>query len=232
MQAFAEIAATGSDTLKAQVRMLAALETADWLALLRHSQVDDVDKRMAKVFEIRALGELGCIDDMVLVCQRVPSALRSTVRVDCRLMLLSFFGRVEAVNALLDGKYSATEPDIKAYWIATARLQVNAADAVGRSALKQLSDSATPSRLRLAASRRLAFVESHVGTEQPAVSDHTDQKFEDCFRWSATTARTGHAAISVDAAARWRHNRKIYMRVVMILLAIAIAITVMENVFR
>jgi hypothetical protein len=128
--ALTQIEATGSRRQKALARLLLSHEQRDWERLLGLSRERDVGFSLAKPHEIRALGELGRLDEMVQTYQRAAKWLLPEGRHECMLFVFAFTGRVQCVQQLLDGPLSSTDNDSKTYWVAVARLRTDPDDQV------------------------------------------------------------------------------------------------------
>jgi hypothetical protein len=135
--ALRRIEATGSGKQKAFARLMLAHEWRDWDGLLVLARAQDVDFSEAKPREIRALGELGHLDEMVRTYADAEKWLGPQSRQECSLFVLAFAGRVEAVQQLLDGALSGLDDETKAYWIAVARLRADPHDEVARATLRR-----------------------------------------------------------------------------------------------
>jgi tetratricopeptide (TPR) repeat protein len=118
--ALMRIEATGSDKQKASARLMLAHERRDWDGLLELARAQDVDFSEAKPREIRALGELSRLDEMVRTYQDAEKWLLAPSRQECRLFVFAFTGRTEAVQQALGGGLSAMDDEAKAYWGAVA----------------------------------------------------------------------------------------------------------------
>ena len=150
------IEATGSDKQKAFARLMLAHERRDWDGLLERARAQDVDFSEAKPREIRALGELGRLDEMVQTYQDAEKWLLAPSRQECRLFVFAFTGRPEAVQQALGlgGGLSAMDDEAKAYWGAVARLRADRHDEVGRAVLTRLAAGASDG-VRRSASQQL-----------------------------------------------------------------------------
>lgn len=141
-----------------------------------------------KWFEIRAHGELGRVDEMTAAYALAESALSASALQPCRLFVLAFSGRTDAVRFLLKRELRFLGPRDKAYWIFVAQAAsgrhdedarralasyAHAADhdeAFRRRALRRLEaglwpDKAVPSAESLAT---VAAIEKALGTEKSA----------------------------------------------------------------
>src|SRR5215831_638281 len=90
---------------------------------------------------IRALGELGRLDEMVQIYQKAARQLPLGSRRECMLFVLAFTGRVERVQPLLDRPSFAIDDDSKTYWMGVARLRRDIHDEAARSMLRRLAET-------------------------------------------------------------------------------------------
>jgi hypothetical protein len=96
------------------------LAYGDWQRVL--GQIRSVDETLPamKWLEVRALGELGRVDDMVKTYASLGPNMRPIDLQFCRLYILAFGGRIDAVRALLGRQLGFLRPRIKAYWVFVA----------------------------------------------------------------------------------------------------------------
>jgi hypothetical protein len=141
--ALTRIEATGSQKQRALVRLMLAHEQRDWERLLTLARTGSIELSEAKPREVRALGELGRVDEMVRAYQGAEEWLLLQTRQECMLYVLAFTGRLEGVRNLLDGPLSATDDESKAYWMAVTRLRTDRGEEAARSILRGLSETAS-----------------------------------------------------------------------------------------
>src|SRR5262245_23133526 len=153
--ALRRIEAAGSDRQKAFARLMLAQERRDWDGLLVLARAQDVDYAEAKPREVRALGELGRLDEMVQTYAAAENWLLAQLRQECRLFVFAFMGRTGAVQQVLDGPLSSLDDDAKAYWIAVARLGVDRHDRDGRATLLRLAETGASDGVRRSAGQHL-----------------------------------------------------------------------------
>jgi len=98
--------------------------TARWPRMQRLSNqgvlgwLRSVDNRAGlEWLEIRALGELGHIDEMITTDASAESGLSAGNLPFCRLYVLAFSGRADAVRSLLSRQLRFVRPRNKVYWI-------------------------------------------------------------------------------------------------------------------
>jgi len=153
--ALTQIEAKGSRKQKVLARLLLAHERRDWNSLLALSRDGDVPFTEAKPREIRALGELGRLDEMVQTYQKAAKWLPLDSRRDCMLFVLAFTGRGERVQQLLDRPSFAIDDDSKTYWMGVARLRRDIHDEAARSMLRSLTETSTTDGVRRSAAQHL-----------------------------------------------------------------------------
>jgi hypothetical protein len=123
--------------------------------LLTLARDGDVPFTDAKPREIRALGELGRLDEMVQTYQKAAKRLPLGSRRECMLFVLAFTGRVERVQPLLDRPSFAIDADSKKYWMGVARLRRDIHDEAARSMLRRLTETGTSDGVRRSATQQL-----------------------------------------------------------------------------
>ena len=153
--ALAQIESSGSRKQRALARLLLAHERRDWNGLLTLARDGDVPFTDAKPREIRALGELGRLDEMVQTYQKAAKRLPLASRRECMLFAFAFTGRVERVQPLLDRPSFAIDDDSKTYWMGVARLRRDIHDEAARSMLRRLTETGTPDGVRRSAAQQL-----------------------------------------------------------------------------
>ena len=99
----------------------------DWEGVLTQSRSAG-DTNGQKWFEIRALGELGHFDEMVMTYASAESVLPLADLPVCRLFVLAFGGRADAVRSLLSRQLRFLRPRNKAYWIFIADQKAETCD--------------------------------------------------------------------------------------------------------
>jgi hypothetical protein len=95
-----------------------------------------------KWFEIRALGELGRVDEMIAAYASVESVLSASDLLACRLFVLAFSGRTDAVRFHLNHELRFIGPRDKAYWIFVAQAASGSHDEDARRALASYAQAA------------------------------------------------------------------------------------------
>jgi hypothetical protein len=153
--ALARIEATGSPKQMAFARLLLAQERRDWRALVSLARAGNVEFSEAKPREIRALGELGQLADMVHTYQSAERWLLLAKRHECLLFVCAFTGRLGCVQHLLDRPLVAENEDVKAYWMAVARLRADREDLAARATLQGLAEGSLEARMRRSAAEQL-----------------------------------------------------------------------------
>jgi hypothetical protein len=108
-----------------------------------------------KWLEVRALGELGCVDDMVKTYASLGPDLSPIDLQFCRLFLLAFGGRIDGVRALLRRQLGFLRPRSKAFWVFVAGEAAGTPDDDARRALASYAREAEDETFRVNAQRHL-----------------------------------------------------------------------------
>jgi hypothetical protein len=130
---------------------LVALARNDWAGVLDHSR----DAPVLYGYEVRALGELGRVEDLISAFAALHPKPRGRELELYRLVVLAFAGRVDAVRTLLRQKARFLPPDRAAYWAFVAASAAGVAEG-SRDALTRLAGDSDDESFRLAAQRHLA----------------------------------------------------------------------------
>jgi rhomboid protease GluP len=146
---------TATDTQRATVDVFIAAERDDWPAALVASRAPAAPTEL-KASEIRALGELGRRDEMVAVYEQSKTRLVGIHLLTAQLFVFAFTGRVARVDALLKGALAGLPADGKIFWRAVARQAADPEDALARSTLAAMAETALRAKTRAAAQRTLA----------------------------------------------------------------------------
>jgi rhomboid protease GluP len=141
----------------------------DWSPLI--ATPPPADDFFAAVTAIRALAELGRLDEMAALYDQVRPRFGANPRfAQARLPVLAFGGRPAGVAALMRGTLSALPDDLRAYWDALARIAAGDAQAMeGRATLTRLAESAPPDTA-FSAQLRLARPPAPVTSPSPALA--------------------------------------------------------------
>lgn len=107
------------------------------------------------MYEIRALGELGRVEEMIAVFAAMQPKPRRRDLDQIWLTVLAFAGRVDAVRVLLRGKLRFVRPEKAAYWSFIAADAAGVADE-SRRALAEHARESDDEAFRRAAQRHLA----------------------------------------------------------------------------
>jgi rhomboid protease GluP len=126
----------------------------DWERVLSCARADTAWN--LKASEIRSLGELGRLDEMLQIFAAAGGAVAGLNLTMCRLYVLAFTGRQEAVGSLLAHELRGMAPDRKAYWGAIALRYSPAGAEAGRRALAAFAETTTDETARRAALRHLS----------------------------------------------------------------------------
>jgi hypothetical protein len=126
----------------------------NWMGVL--TQVRSVSDAKLAWLEIRALGELGRIEEMTMTygIAVAESSLTSSNLV-CRLYILAFSGRVDGVQSLLSRQLRSFSSASKAYWTFVACQAAGEHNEEVRRRLEGAVDTANDETFRRAARRHL-----------------------------------------------------------------------------
>jgi hypothetical protein len=169
--ALTQIESSGSRKQRALARVMLAHERRDWSGLLILSRAGDVPCAEAKPREIRALGELGRLDEMVQIYQKAARWLPLDNLRECTLFVLAFTGRVEGVQQMLDRPFLTIDDASKTYWTGVARLRRDIHDEAGRSMLRRLTETDTPEGVRRSAAQQLQQADREPGLSLSLTGD-------------------------------------------------------------
>lgn len=140
----------------AQLDVLAARHADDWrgvLTLVRRLPVHSTDM---VGLEIRALGELGQIDEMARSYDAAREHLLASDGADVQLFVLAFGGKTNAVEILLERAGGSFDADTRRYWTAIARRAAGEPEETWRPTFEALARSGEHDLLRSRASAKLA----------------------------------------------------------------------------
>src|SRR5206468_5689865 len=127
----------------------------DWMGVL--TQVRSMDDAKPMGLEIRALGELGRVEEMAMTyaIATAESVLAPSNLLYCRLYVLAFTGSVEGVQSLLSRQLRSFSSERKAYWTFIACRAAGAPDEEARRRLEAATDTSDDETFRRAARRHL-----------------------------------------------------------------------------
>src|SRR5262249_22702225 len=108
-----------------------------------------------KGYEMRALAELGRVDEMIAAFAALRPEPRGRDLDKCWLIALAFSGRVDGVRTLLQGRLRFLRPATAAYWSFIAASAAGISDD-SRRALAEHARQSDDESFRRAAQRRLA----------------------------------------------------------------------------
>ena len=214
LAALTQIEATGSRNQKALSRLMRAQEERDWEGLLMLSRTGEVGLSEAKPHEIRALGELGRLDEMVQIYQNAAKWLHFHSRKECMLLMFAFTGRVERVQQLVDRPLYATDDASKTYWLAVARLRRDRNDVAARSMLTKASEMAAPGRVRQGVAQQLqrAYQE---GKPLPVLAEESERILDSIIPVPSDRWRAGSRQRST-----WSHATGLMLLILIIIIAV------------
>jgi hypothetical protein len=131
-----------------------SIDQDDWEGVLGQLRSAG-DTTGLKWLEIRALGELGRIDEMIMTYASAESVLSASNLPFCRLYVLAFSGRADAVRSLLSRQLRFVRPRNKAYWISIAGQTAETRDEEARRVLASYVRGADDETFRRTAQRHL-----------------------------------------------------------------------------
>jgi hypothetical protein len=126
----------------------------DWMGVL--TQLRSMGAKPMAGLEIRALGELGRVEEMAMTY--AIAVAESTLAPNdflCRLFVLAFTGRVEGVQSLLGRQLRSVRSERKAYWTFIACQAAGKDDEEARRGLQAAADATDDETFRRAARRHL-----------------------------------------------------------------------------
>jgi hypothetical protein len=133
-----------------------AIAKDDWEGVLRQSRSASETESLPKRLEIRALGEIGQVEEMMKTYALAGSILRSPDLILCWLYVMAFSGYIDEVRSLLRQQLRFFRPRNKAYWIFIADQAAGAHEEDARRALESFTHAADDETFRRAAQRHLA----------------------------------------------------------------------------
>jgi amino acid transporter len=133
-----------------------AVAEDDWGGVLGQIRSAGEASGGLKALEIRALGELGRVDEMLKTYVWAESDLPATNLPFCRLYALAFSGHLDGVRSLLNRQLRFVTSRNKAYWIFIVGAAAGKHDDDARRTLAAYVDAADNETFRRAAQRHLA----------------------------------------------------------------------------
>ncbi len=127
----------------------------DWRGVLTHLRRSPFGSPQLDSMEIRALGELGYVDEMARVWQTARDRMIGTDITDAFLFVLAFGGRPGAVATLLQQGQSNLDDDSKDFWLAISQRAAGAPEPLWRPTLERLAATAKTPATRARASLQL-----------------------------------------------------------------------------
>jgi len=115
--AYREMARRATPEQWALVNCWISSAQGDWEGVLEQIRRAGDTLSELKWLEIRALGELGRVDEMIASYASAESVLSATNLPFCRLFVLAFSGRADAVHSLLGRQLRFLSPRMKSYWV-------------------------------------------------------------------------------------------------------------------
>jgi hypothetical protein len=154
--AYRSLAAYATPEQFALLNFYIAMAQDDWEGVLGQIRSAGEATSALKWLEIRALGELGRVEEMVMTYVWAESDLSASNRLFCRLYVLAFSGHFDGVRSLLSRQLRFLRSRNKAYWIFIASQAAGMPDDDARRTLASYVDAADDETFRRAAQRHLA----------------------------------------------------------------------------
>ena len=151
LERLAQIEATARSDLKPSVRLVSADESDDWLAFLAAAR-DPANGRTE--LEIRALGELGRTEEMLIVYRVAARRLDQDSFANEKLFAAALSGRPDLVALLFTRWPNIFDAQSRDYWTARATLIADPTHSEARTTLEGLAANAGDEQVR----RRAAVV--------------------------------------------------------------------------
>jgi hypothetical protein len=149
------------------------MDQDDWESVLGQLRSGGGKLSAMKSGEIRALGELGRVDEMIATYASAESVLPPNELRLSRLFVLAFTGRADAVRSLLSSQFRSLDPGSKAYWIFIAEQAAGREDEEARRALVSYARVADDETFRRRVDRHLNTAPSLGGINLSAQSRAT-----------------------------------------------------------
>ena len=211
VQALRALADRSIPKRKAVVATLIATRQQQWDEVLKITASAPPGNPDMIALELRSLGELGRIREMVERYEAGKAALLGYTLLSAQLFLLAFRGRVQAVGVLLAHQLSTLAPEVKTYWTAVAELNCHEAQpndtaapgeateirSRGHERMERLAHDAKSVTVRAAAIRQLS---ARPSPEQPPLAPEalaTIDTIEQSITRDAPLTRVGLREIPV-----------------------------------
>jgi hypothetical protein len=159
-----------------------AMDQDDWESMLAQSRSAGDKPSALKSHEIRALGELGRVDEMIATYASAESVLSREGLLVCRLFVLAFGGRTDAVRSLLGSQFRSLSARNKAFWIFIAGRAAGKADEEARRVLMSYARAADDEAFRRRVQRHLNAAPPPGGAALSAQSRATIAAIEETLR--------------------------------------------------
>lgn len=184
---------------RAAIAALIALERGEWQRIVEIAAQSPAPGMNLRALEIRALGELGRLEEMVQLYEASKTAMSGAELAMAQLFILAFTGHIAATDKSLDGVNAHLDADTKAYWRAVALGNDPARAGEGVAILERLSRSAGRLRVRTAANRQLGrasvFAAGSLSPQAKRIIETTARRTE---RTAAlVAARPWHAPVTI-----------------------------------
>lgn len=127
----------------------------DWEGVIEASESTSTDPNVL-LMRMRAFGEIGRYDEMTRAYNQAKTLLTGSQLRHAQLFVLAFCGRLEGVGFLIHHRLAALPDDAKAFWAAVAALASGNEADEARQVFREIAETGTEARVRIAANRRLA----------------------------------------------------------------------------
>ena len=215
--ALARIEALGSPIAKNNAYLNLAFAQRDWPSVLAFAQAEGLSGHPYGM-DIRALGELGLVEEMVQAYQKAERDFRFE-QPHLMLNVLAFTGQIEHVEKLLNFAFRKIDEDDKSYWTAVACLRRNPNDLAARGRLATLQETTSRQGRRRAAAAHLQNLANRMNPPPPLTS-HSQGVVSGIIEKVSQAQRR---------RARQRRRWKAHWRGVLWLFLICIAITLLDS---
>jgi hypothetical protein len=156
-----------------------SVDQDDWESVLGQPRTAGDKLSALTCYEIRALGELGRVDEMIATYASAESALPQDGVLAGALFVLAFSGRTEAVRSLLSKQFQFLNSRDKAFWIFIASQAAGTVDEEARRVLVSYAGSANDEAFRRRAHRHLNAATTPGGVALSAESRATIAAIEE-----------------------------------------------------
>ncbi len=154
IEALAKLLEQASAEQQAIIRTWICHARNDWEGVIEATDNIPANPNVA-LLRVRAFGEIGRYDEMTRAYNQAKMVLSGTHLRHAQLFVLAFCGRLQGVDFLIHHQLAMLPDDIKAYWAAVAALVSGEEADVAREVFREIAETSTEARVRMAAKRRL-----------------------------------------------------------------------------